>query len=146
MKVILLQNVPKIGQKGDVKDLKEGYVRNMLLPNGLAKIATQGELNNLEKMAKKNEEYHNLVLSKVSDIFKKVEGQVVELKENTNEKGHLFAKVDKSEVISAVKKSLGFDLKEEWFDLDPIKEVGEYEIDLKFEKLHKKMTVKVIPA
>jgi large subunit ribosomal protein L9 len=144
MKVILLQNVPKIGQKGDVKDLKEGYVRNMLLPRGLAKIATAGDLKSLKKQAEAKEEYHNAEVSRVAEVFKKLEGEAIEISEKTNDKGHLFAKVGKDEVIAAVKKNAGVTLKEDWFDLEPIKEVGEYTVDLKFEKLHKKMTLKVV--
>jgi large subunit ribosomal protein L9 len=144
MKVILLQNVPKIGQKGDVKDLKEGYVRNMLLPRGLAKIATAGELHNLEKTAEANKKYHNAEVARVSEIFKKLDGQIIELSEKTNDKGHLFAKVGKDEIVSAISEQKSLNILPEWFELDPIKEVGEYPVDLKFEKLHKKMVIKIV--
>ena len=143
MKVILLKNIPKIGQKGDVKELKEGYVRNMLLPKGLAKIATTTELNVLKKQAEKNKEYQNAELSKALEIFKKLEGRTIILKEKTNEKGHLFARVGKQEIISAVKNSTGIFLPEDWFELSAIKEVGEYEIKLVFENLRKKFVLKV---
>ena len=144
MKVILLQNVPKIGQKGDVKDLKEGYIRNMLLPKGLAKIATKGELSNLEKKAEANEKYHNAEVSRVAEIFNKLDGETIELVEKASEKGHLFAKVGKDEIVSAVNNQKSLKISPDWFDLDPIKEIGDYQIDLKFEKLHKKFNLKIV--
>ena len=144
MKIILLQNVAKIGQKGDVKDLKEGYVRNMLLPKGLAKIATKGELNNLQKQTEANQEYLNAEVSKTVDIFNKLNEQTIELSEKANEKGHLFAKVGKDEIIKAVQNQLSIKMSPGWFDLDPIKEIGEYSIELKFEKISKTMNIKVV--
>jgi large subunit ribosomal protein L9 len=135
--------VPKIGQKGDVKDLKEGYVRNMLLPRQLAKIATTGELNSLKKQQEFKEEYQNAESAKISDIFKKLDGQVVDVKEKSNEKGHLFAKVGKDEVVFAVKSQMKVAIDPEWFELDPIKEIGDYVIKLKFEKLSKEFTLRV---
>jgi large subunit ribosomal protein L9 len=144
MKVILLQNVPKIGQKGDVKDLKEGYVRNALLPRGLAKIATAGELKNLEQKSKAQEKYHNAEVARVAEILNKLSDQTIKLTEKANDKGHLFAKVGKDEIIASVSSQAGLKISEEWFDLDPIKEVGQYTIDLKFDKLHKKMKLEII--
>jgi large subunit ribosomal protein L9 len=144
MKIILLQNVPKIGQKGDVKDLKEGYVRNMLLPRGLAKIATTGELNSLKAQAESVAKYQNAEVSRIADLFKKLDGQIIELSEKTNDKGHLFAKVGKDEVISAISSQCKVKLEPEWFELDPIKEVGDYSIDLKFEKIHKTFILKIV--
>ena len=143
MKVILLENIPKIGQKGDVKDLKEGFVRNSLLPQKKVKIATTSDLNNLKKKNQKREEYENAELQRVRNIFKKIETVTIEIEENKNEKGHLFAKVDKKEVIDAVYKKLNLKIEGEWFELEPIKEVGDYTINLKYKNLDSKIKIKI---
>jgi len=143
MKVILQQNVPKIGRKGDVKDLKEGYVRNMLLPRGLAKIATEGELKHLANSILAEQEYHNAEVTRVSDLFKKIDGKIVEISEKTNNKGHLFAKVGKDEVLHAMKEQLSPSFSSEWFEIKSIKETGEYPIDLKFDKLKQQIILKI---
>ncbi len=143
MKVILLQNIKKVGQKGDVKDLKEGYVRNSLLPTGLVKIATTSELKNLEIKVKKNVEYQNQEEQKIAELFKKIEGQVVEISEKKNEKGHLFAKLGKKEVIENVLKSLKIKIEDNWFELEPIKEIGDYTITLKHGKFSKNFIVRI---
>lgn len=143
MKVILQKNIPKVGQKGDVKEFKEGYVRNMLFPRGLAKIATKGELKNLANSILAEQEYHNAEVSKVADLFKKIDGKIVEISEKTNEKGHLFAKVGKDEVLKAMKEQLSSSFSSSWFEIDAIKEIGEYPIDLKFDKLQKQIILKI---
>ncbi len=136
MKVILLQNVAKIGQKGDLKDLKEGYVINMLLPKKLAKIATQAEIFNLEKSKQLKVVAEQKKAEKISELFKSLEGKVVCIKEKANEKGHLFAKIDKNEIIEAFNQQIGQELDPEYLTIEnPIKEIGEYQIDLRFNKL-----------
>ena len=47
MKVILLQNVPKLGQKGDIKEVNEGYARNLLIPRKMATFASKSEINKI---------------------------------------------------------------------------------------------------
>lgn len=144
MKVILLKNIPKIGQKGDVKDLKEGFVRNSLLPSGAVKIATAGELNNLKHQNKLEEEYQNAETAKIIDIFKKLDGQIVELSEKKNEKGHLFAKVDKDKVITAVKNNLNIQLMSDWVEFEPKKETGDFPVSLNHESFSKSFVVRII--
>jgi len=53
MKVILLQNVPKLGQKGEVKSVSDGYASSFLIPRGLAKFASTGEVKKVENQKKK---------------------------------------------------------------------------------------------
>jgi large subunit ribosomal protein L9 len=144
MKVILLKNITKIGQKGDVKDLKEGYVRNSLLPRGMAKIATDGELRSLIQKNQKENQYLNAELAKVAAIFKKLDQQIIELIEKKNEKGHLFARVGKDEIIRAVQKSMGVQLDTSWFDIQPIKEVGDFPVSLKYQNISKSFIIRVI--
>ncbi len=144
MKVILLQNIPKIGQKGDVKNLKDGFVRNNLLPKGLAKVATPAELKKLEGENLKNAEYQNQEVARTAEIFRKMDGQIVEIAEKKNEKGHLFAKVGKSEVLDSVYKNLGIKIKEEWLEVAPIKEVGDYKVILKSNNLERTFIVRII--
>lgn len=143
MKVILLQNVPKIGQKGEVKEVKEGYARNMLFPKGLAKVATNSDIQNIKQKKVREEVNHDLEVKEVASIFKSLEGKRVEIQEKSNEKGHLFSRVHTEEVIEAVKKEFNIELSRDWFSIDVIKEVGEYPINLSFEKLKSNFILEV---
>lgn len=135
MKVILLENIPKIGQKGDVKDLKEGFVRNSLLPSRKVRIATKSDLNNLIIKERKKEEYENAELRRIKKIFDDLKDKIIEINENKNEKGHLFAKINKKEIVQAVYKQHRITINENWFNLEPIKEIGEYSIELCYKKI-----------
>jgi len=130
MKVILLQNVPKLGQKGDIKNVNDGHVRNYLLPRKLVKIATNQTVAALENEKKKSNEKEQALHNKVHGILSQINGKSVEIKEKANEKGHLFAQVHVKEIADAI-GDLGFEISEDWIDLeDSIKETGEHKINL----------------
>lgn len=129
MKVILLKDVAKIGKKYDIKDVSDGYAQNMLLPRGLAKLATKDAIAKVEQLkandltAKKIQEE---LLIKNLEIIKNLK---LELKEKTNEKGHLFAGITKEILHSELVKKTRLSIELNSIKLDkPIKEVGEHKV------------------
>jgi large subunit ribosomal protein L9 len=131
MKVILLTDVPKVGNKYDVKDFKEGYAQNVLISKGLACLATKSELAKLEdrknKIEKKIKEDDELFMSLISSINSKI----ITIKTKTNEKGHLFKSVSPHDVTTAIKEITNIDIDEKSLKMDHIKSVGLYTIDIK---------------
>jgi len=133
MKVVLLNDVEKIGKKFDVKEIKNGYARNFLIPKGLAKPATKEALEWLkvqkEIMEKKAEESLKVFQQTVSAI----DGQEVIVSVKVGDEGQLFESVT-TQKISERLKEMGFDIKKNQLELDsPIKEVGEFSVKVKFE-------------
>ena len=129
MKIILLKDVAKIGKKYDIKDVSDGYAQNMLLPRGLAKLATKDAIAKVEQLkandltAKKIQEE---LLLKNLEIIKNLK---LELKEKTNEKGHLFAGITKEILHSELVKKTRLNIDISSIKLDkPIKEVGEHKV------------------
>lgn len=146
MKVILLQNVPRIGQKGDIKEVKDGFVRNMLLPKKLAKIATEIEIKKLAEQsqfaASKSEKFQKEILK----TFKEISKHKISIEERANEKGHLFAQVNVNKIVEAVKNQLKIDINPEYLKLkENIKEVGEHEVTCCYEDQTQNFIVEVIP-
>ncbi len=142
MKVILLQNVSKLGQKGEIKNVSEGYANNFLLPRGLAKFASTNEIKRLQKESQKKEETQMKIQEETKKILDDISGSKITIKEKANEKGHLFAQVHIKEIADAISKQLGFDISEDWINLkNPIKEIGEFNINL--EAYHQKIKIKV---
>lgn len=129
MKVILLKDVPKIGRKYDVKNVADGYAVNMLLPRGLAKVATTEAVRQIELLKaqdltekKIQEELLLKSLALVKDIR-------VVITEKANEKGHLFAGVTKERLSTEVEKASRIKLDPESIKINkPIKEVGKHVI------------------
>lgn len=127
MKVILVKNVPKVGDKGEVKEVALGHARNFLIPKGLAKAATPETLAELkldqERLAKTAE----ADLEYAESLANKLEGQVIEITAKASDEGTLYAAIAPAKIASAL-KAKGFDIGKEQLELGHIKELGEHEV------------------
>jgi large subunit ribosomal protein L9 len=130
MKIIFLQNVED-HKVGDVKEVAEGYARNYLLRRGLAEIATEEKVKELEgQIAKlKKSEAENVKKSK--DIAEKMSKKAIVITEEVNEEGHLYGSVGTKEIAEKL-EALGFEIDSADVVIEePIKELGEHEIIVK---------------
>jgi large subunit ribosomal protein L9 len=131
MKVILLTDIPKVGQRYDVKDFAQGYAQNVLLSKGLAELATPQALAKLEakkaSLQKKKAEEEALF----SELIASIDNKKITLQAKANDKGHLFKAVSPREVIDAIKKSTGIDIDENHIVMDHIKELGSHKVTIK---------------
>lgn len=132
MKVILLQEVPKIGHKHEVKTVADGFGRNFLLARGLAMVATAENLKKLQviqaRQAGENKLREELLQNSLSDL----KGVTIKLAVKASPEGHLFAGIHQIEIAAALKKQTQLDLDPTLIQLDkPIKQVGEYDIPIK---------------
>lgn len=132
MKIILLQDVAKIGRKYDVKNVSDGHALNLLIPKGLAQVATPDALKKVEKLKLEDAAHRKVQEDLLLMNLKAVESTTLEIKEKANDKGHLFAGVHKEEIISRMKSEKQIDLLPEFIELDkPIKEVGNHIVVIK---------------
>jgi large subunit ribosomal protein L9 len=133
MKVILLQNVEDLGRKYEVKDVKDGYARNFLFPEKLAKPATEEALKWLqdqkEVIAKEAEED----LKKSQELASKIDGIEVNISVKIGDEGQLFESINSQKIAEALKE-MGFEVKKSQIELSsPIKELGEFPISIKLD-------------
>ena len=133
MRVILLQDIDKLGKKYDIKEVKNGYARNFLIPKGLAKPAAKEALLWVETQkeieAKKAEES----LKKVQEIASMMEGLEVMISVKIGEEGQLYESIS-SQKISERLKEMGFEIKKTQIELpESIKELGDFPVKIKFE-------------
>jgi len=132
MKVILLRDVAKIGQKFDTKNVSDGYALNFLIPNGLAEMATAKVLSRVDMMKKRDSEEKKIREGLLAKNLADLKDTQIEIKEKANEQGHLFAGVHKEEIIAELKKQTRLDILPEYLELEkPIKQTGEYTIHVK---------------
>jgi large subunit ribosomal protein L9 len=134
MKVILLKDIPRIGKKYDVKEMSDGNVQNMLIPRGLALVATPDAIKRIDLERVRNEGerklHTDLILKNLSDLSE----QTIIMIEKANEKGHLFASIHTKEIVEAIKKQTQLDISSEYIALDkPIKEIGTHLLEVKAE-------------
>ena len=133
MKVILLKDVDKIGKKFEVKEVKSGYARNFLIPQGLAKPATEEVLIWLETQKEIEEKKAEDGLKKVQEVASSIDDQEVIIPVKIGDEGQLFESVNAQKIADKLKEA-GFDIKKTQIELaEPIKDPGEYPIKIKFE-------------
>jgi len=133
MRVILLQDIENLGKKYEVKEVADGYARNFLIPKDLAKPATEENLKWLETQkeieAKKAEEE----LKKVQEQASAIDGEELIIPVKIGEDGQLFESITSQKIYDKLRE-LGFNIKKNQIDLiEPIKELGEWPLKIKFE-------------
>lgn len=142
MKVILLKDVAKLGRKFEIKDVSDGYGRNVLISKGFALAATA---ENLGKVKQTRDNY-NTALKNKKDTANKVLEEIgdleIHLGGKASEEGHLFAAIHKSEIVRAVKEASGLMMEESWIGEKALKEVGEQLVPINIDG--QKTTLKII--
>ena len=144
MKVIFLQDVPRVGKRHDIKDVNDGYAMNFLLPRKLAKIAIEKSITELEIQKKEiviEREVQDNLLSK---NLEEIKNKTVTIKAKADEKGHLFSGIKNKEIIKEMKTQHHADISEESIILEkPIKEIGEFEIPISIKDKKSSFKLKV---
>lgn len=132
MKVILLQDVEKLGKKLEIKEVKTGYARNFLIPNNLAKPATKEALKWLEMQKEILESKAVEELKKTQDVISQMDGLEVIIPVKIGDEGQLFEKIT-AQKISEKLKEMGFDIKKSQMDLEKAFDaIGDFPIKVKF--------------
>ena len=132
MQVILLQDVPKIGFKFQVKKVADGYGRNFLLARNLAELATPHSLKLVEKRREQHEKELGLRLSHAENELGSIAGKEITVRVKANDKGGLFAGIGKEEIRAFLKKEAMGNAIADYIELEsPIKKVGEYQLPIK---------------
>ncbi|MEX2052183.1 MAG: 50S ribosomal protein L9 [Candidatus Paceibacterota bacterium] len=131
MKVIFLQDVPRVGKRHDIKEINDGYAMNFLIPRKLALIATPTAVSELEKRKKNVEIEREVQMDLLVRNLEEIKNKVVHMEGKANEKGSLFSAIHKKEIVEAMHKEHHADISEEFIVLEkPIKEVGEFDIPI----------------
>jgi len=141
MIVILEKDVKGVGKAGDVVKVSDGYARNMLLPKGLAKEATEGNIRNLEKQKAIQEANRQKELAAARALAERM-GQIkVTIVTKSGEGGRLFGSITTKDIAEALEKQHNISIDKRKFVLEnPLKHTGDYEIDV---KLYPEVTAKL---
>jgi len=145
MKIILTTDVPKVGNRYDLKEFKDGYA-NVLIAKGVALLATPkaiADLNNKKASLEKKKEEE---LKLFDSIIATVDNKKIEIKVKANDKGHLFKSVNAHDVATAIKDLTGVEIEENAIIMDHIKEIGSHTIEIKKGNKKGKCEVVVIKA
>lgn len=142
MQVILREDVPHLGELGDVVVVKSGYARNFLLPRGLAVVANDRQMSQLQHEKSLIEKQVSRLRDEAAGLKAKLEKVSLKIEKASGENGKLFGSVTAMEVEALLRES-GFDVDRRKIQLwENLKALGDYNIEI---KLHRDVvaTVKV---
>ena len=146
MKVLLCEDIRSLGWLGDVVEVKDGYARNYLLPLGLAKVATEGNIRAIaeEKAKRAVQRIHEK--KRLENAAEAVSGAEAVLAAKANEQGHLFGSVTAKQIAANLREQ-GFEVADEIVQMsDHIKEVGTHAVTLRYSPdLKVQVSVVVVP-
>lgn len=143
MKVIFLQDIPRVGKKYDIKEVNDGYAINFLFPKKWASLATPKTIAEIERHKKEivieREVQEELLIKNLEEM----KGKTIIIKAKADEKGHLFSVIHKKMMTEAMDKECHVQIDEKFIVLEKqIKEIGEFEIPILIK--NKKSSFKLI--
>jgi large subunit ribosomal protein L9 len=131
MQVILKQDVEKIGRRGDIVDVSRGYVRNFLVPRGLAEMATPSKLEEVHREMVEVEERNQRMAERAGDIAQTLNKSVITIEARTGEDERLFGSVTAANIASAIEKARDIRIDRRRVKLDePIKSLGTHQVPI----------------
>jgi large subunit ribosomal protein L9 len=131
MKIILSEDVDKLGQKGDVVVVAAGFARNYLVPKGLAMVASKGALKQAEMMQRARAEKEERAREEATARAEKLQSQPIYISARAGEDGRLFGSVTKSDVARGLADQLGEEVDRHAITLeDPIRTLGSHHVEV----------------
>jgi large subunit ribosomal protein L9 len=128
MRVILLDDVAKLGRRGEVRDVSDGYARNFLIPQKLALVATPGQLKNLAHITSQQEAKATRIKADAESLRASIEALTYEQRRQASEEGKLFGSVTSQDVADFLTAN-GIKVERRRIVLDePIKSLGEHRV------------------
>ena len=132
MKVILLEDVKGLGKKGDVVNAKDGYARNFLLPKGLAKEATEGNVKILQEQKTAKKKKKEAELQQAESLAEKLSKLTVEIESTAGENGKLFGSITTKDIAQALQSQHKIKVDRRKIEMDNnIKDLGITEVKAK---------------
>ena len=146
MKVILSDDVEKLGHKGDVVTVADGYARNFLIPKGFAILASKGALKQAELMQRARSERAAKEKEEAAARVATLAASPVYISARAGEEGRLFGSVTKADIARAILDQLEQDIDRHLIRLDdPIRSLGTHEVEIRLhEDVNALVTVEVI--
>lgn len=147
MKVILQQQVDRLGEPGDVVQVADGYARNYLIPRRLAAPITKGALRHAERVRAGNDERLRRRRDEAEAIAGRLTKTPVRIAVQAGEEGRLFGQVTSHQIAEAMAEQLGEKIDHRRINLDePIRSVGAHQVKIHLHpEVNATLTLDVVP-
>ena len=138
MKVLLMEDVYKLGRAGDVKKVADGYGRNYLLPHRLAVLATPGALKQVEEIRSHANSRRSALNQEMGSVADKLVNLVLAYPARAGETGKLYGSITTQMIADSIKSKTGVAVDRRQVDVQPIRTLGEH-------KVHIRLTMDLVP-
>jgi large subunit ribosomal protein L9 len=138
MKVLLLQDVYKLGRAGDVKRVANGYGRNYLIPQGLAVLSTPGAMKQSGFIREDANKKRAILNQEMGGVVKLLEGVILTFPARASETGRLYGSINTRMIADAVSEKAGVEISHRQIDSQPLRMIGEHAINVR-------LTVDLVP-
>jgi large subunit ribosomal protein L9 len=129
VQVILKQDVEKIGRRGDIVDVSRGYVRNFLVPRGLAEMATPTRLEEVHREMAEAEERDRRMAERAGELAETLNKSVITIEARTGEDERLFGSVTAANIADAIDRARGVRVDRRRIKLEePIRSLGTHQV------------------
>ncbi|MCD6359359.1 MAG: 50S ribosomal protein L9 [Armatimonadetes bacterium] len=147
MKVILLDDVPRVGHEGDIIDVADGYLRNYLEPRGLAVRATRGAIKDLENRRKAIAQREEEKRVRAQQLAEELRTSKIIVHAPTGEGTRLHGTVTAQQIAEAAAEQLNFQIDRRDIDIpEPIREIGDYLVSARvYKDVTAQLPVHVVP-
>ena len=133
MKVIFLEDVPKVAKVGQTKDVANGYARNYLFPRKLAVLADSSAAAALEVHLKKIVKQRAIEEAEMTELAKKIQGVEITFKAKVGEKEKLYGSITGADIAESLSKVIDREIEKKRIELaEPIRRVGVFDVTIRF--------------
>lgn len=148
MKIILQQDVAKVGREGEIVTVADGYARNYLIPRSLAVIATGGALKAHQMRVARLEKKEEEIRSQAEKDNAALDGKTVKIPAHAGTGERLYGSITSQDIADAIAKQLGVTVdKRKVYQADPIKAIGQFHVPVKLHRdFSATVTVEVVKA
>ena len=130
MEVILLESLNKLGKAGEIITVKDGYAKNFLIPEKKAIIANKKNKADLENRITQINANNDKKIIEANGLKEKLEGKKISIEMEANDDGSLYGAISQKAVSESIHTLLEIEISPDLITLDPIKELGETEIQI----------------
>lgn len=135
MKVIFLEDVPKVAKLGEIKEVADGYGRNFLIPKKLAALVAPGVKDRLEAQRRALAKKQAQTTAKLAQTAKELDGKEVILKAKAGTKDRLYGRITSADIAAELERTTGVVVDKRKIELaEPIRQLGSYEVLIKLGK------------
>jgi large subunit ribosomal protein L9 len=131
VRVILRADIPKVGKRGDITEVSDGYARNFLFPKGLAMVATDGAVNQATAMRRARDLRDAQDRSAAEEVARALVARTIAIPAKAGTEGRLFGSVTIADVVAAVEAQTGVVLDRRKVNGEPIKTLGTHTLTAK---------------